>query len=469
MFRFHAYFISAITLKCKKMQLKFLHSLKCIGMTTGLALLTSFSSTGQQNALDQSFSANPGSDSGFGTGLPCRVRKIVQQPDGKFLIGGYFKTYNGVSRNSIARLNNDGSLDASFNPGTGFEMSGNPGDVIDIDIQSDGKILVTNSASTFNSVQTKPIIRLNADGTLDPSFDLQYTGIGSQTLLLQPDGKIIYYTARINSDGSEDLSYSGAFGAMALQSDGKVITGGVNPKRLNTDGSIDNTFQVPGFGFNAGPSMAAVQPDGKIIFSGTFATFNGINRNKFARLNADGTLDPNFNSPTSGFLNTPNAILLQPNGMLLVGSNMSFYRLQTNGNFDQSFQTPQINGHVLCLYMQQDGKILTGGEFSEINLVTLGRVARFKGLSATSVSEMSNANNFSVYPNPSKGLLNIDLIAMPSQPVKLQVINALGSVVHQEILKEKTAQIRLDCPDGVYFLKLDNQDIRATQTIILHQ
>jgi uncharacterized delta-60 repeat protein len=97
--------------------------------------------------LDASF--NPG------TGADHWVNSIALQPDGKILIGGYFDTYNGTTRNRIARLNTDGSLDASFNPGTGA----NDG-VRSIALQPDGKILIGGLFTAYNGTGRNRVARI---------------------------------------------------------------------------------------------------------------------------------------------------------------------------------------------------------------------------------------------------------------------------------------------------------------------
>lgn len=122
-----------------------------------------------------------------GTGFDNNVRTIVIQNDGKILTGGIFLNYNGTARNRIVRLNADGSLDTSFDPGTGFN-----GEVISIALQSDGKILVVGNFTNYNGITSNRIARLNLNGTLDASFN---TGSGfndeAESLALQSDGKIL--------------------------------------------------------------------------------------------------------------------------------------------------------------------------------------------------------------------------------------------------------------------------------------
>ena len=83
----------------------------------------------QPGAIDPTFNVGSGADgSVYATSI---------QSDGKIIIGGGFTYYNGTSRNNIARLNTDGSLDNSFSQGTGASYY-----VYDISTQSDGKIIM---------------------------------------------------------------------------------------------------------------------------------------------------------------------------------------------------------------------------------------------------------------------------------------------------------------------------------------
>jgi uncharacterized delta-60 repeat protein len=261
----------------------------------------------QTGSIDHSF--NP-TDIGFGNGDGANnwVRSTVLQPDGKILIGGSFTAYNGTTRNSIARLNADGSLDASFNPGTGANDW-----VHSIALQPDGKILIGGKFTAYNGTTRNRIARLNTDGSLDASFN---PGTGADhwvnSIALQPDGKILIggeftayngttsnYIARLNTDGSLDASFNPRTGAdhwvnsIALQPDGKILIGGYfdtyngttrnRIARLNTDGSLDASFN-PGTGANDGVRSIALQPDGKILIGGLFTAYNGTGRNRVARI-----------------------------------------------------------------------------------------------------------------------------------------------------------------------------------------
>lgn len=108
-------------------------------------------------------------------------RSIVIQPDGKILISGQFTTYNGSSFNRIIRLNSDGSVDSSFQIGTGFDSGAGSGSISCLSLKSDGKILCSGGFTTYNSVSARFAVLLNSDGTRDNKFWIG-TGFGLSTI-----------------------------------------------------------------------------------------------------------------------------------------------------------------------------------------------------------------------------------------------------------------------------------------------
>lgn len=269
---------------------------------------------------------------------------VALQPDGKALIGGLFTRVNGVARSNIARLKTDGSLDTSFNPGTG--VTGEDAYLNVIKTQADGRILIGGVFSGYNGVARHNIARLTALGALDATFN---PGSGTDgevaAIAVQPsDGKVLLggsFTtvngitrrgvARLNTNGSVDTAFNpvldGDVLALLVQPDGKIVIGGdftrVNGvsrnriARLNTDGSLDTTFD-PGTGANKPINALAQQDDGKIILGGKFTSIDGVERNRVARLKPDGSLDPSFD-PGAGASWSVFAVVLQPDGRILIG------------------------------------------------------------------------------------------------------------------------------------------------------
>jgi uncharacterized delta-60 repeat protein len=365
---------------------------------------TSRNSIARLNAdgsLDATF--NPG------TGANNEIKALALQPDGKVLIGGQFTSYNSISRNRIARLNGDGSLDSSFNPGTGASDI-----VFSFSLQPDGKVLIGGRFSSYNGTSRNSIARLNANGNLDSTFN---PGIGTfdvYSLALQPDGKVIIggsfggyngttriRIALVNPDGSLDISFNSGSGAnsevrsIAYQPDGKVLIGGFFTRyndtvrnriaRLNSDGSLDTIFNT-GTGANGTVQSLALQPDGKVLIGGEFTSYNGTTRNHIARLQADGSLDSSFN-PGFGANARVESLALQPDGKVLIGGDFTSYngsarvhiaRLNADGSLDASFNPGTGVGgpFVLSLALQPNGKVLIGGQFFSYNGTSRKGIAR---------------------------------------------------------------------------------------------
>jgi uncharacterized delta-60 repeat protein len=361
-------------------------------------------SMGRLNAdgtLDTAF--DPGlTDIGF-----IGIYAVVVQPDSKIIVGGTFTQIGGQERNGLARLNADGTLDTSFSP-----QPGGTATVRGLAVQADGKIILGGRFSQLNGQPRNSIGRLNADGTLDSTFNLTLLNSLSASInavTVQGDNKILVGgfflqlggqarsgIGRLNTDGTLDLPYPetsqfGEVNAVAIQEDGKVILGGPfsqvggEPRnhigRINAEGTVDTTFN-PGAGFTI--NAIARQPDGKILVGGYFTQLAGQPRNRIGRLNSDGTLDVSFNPGAGGpgtFVSPAVlALALQPDGKIVVGgyfeqlggkARSRIGRLNSDGTLDTSFD-PGIGGSstsisVQTIAVQADGKILVGGLFSQLD------------------------------------------------------------------------------------------------------
>jgi uncharacterized delta-60 repeat protein len=379
----------------------------------------------QPGSLDVSF--NPQDNGTFGDGANGPVTTTAIQSDGKIIIGGDFSSVNGTSRSRIARLNSDGSLDASFNPGSGANNS-----VRTTAIQSDGKIIIGGSFTSVNGTSISRIARLNSDGSLDTTFNPgSGASSGVETIAIQSDGKIIIggffasvngtsrsRIARLNSDGSLDTTFSQGSGAnsdvwtTALQSDGKIIIGGnftsVNGTsrnyiaRLNSDGSLDTTFD-PGSGANNIVFTTALLSDGKIIMGGNFTSVNGTSISRIARLNSDGSLDTTFD-PGLGASSGVRTTAIQTDGKIIIGGNFTsvngtprsrIARLNSDGSLDTTFSPGSgANSDVWTTAIQSDGKIIIGGGFTIVNDTSISRIARLNadGSLDTTFNPGSGAN-----------------------------------------------------------------------------
>lgn len=249
--------------------------------------------------------------------------------DDKILVTGSSWVENGWI--PVLRFNNNGTLDTSFdNDGLAWIPLGGSNTARAISVLDDGKILIAGERSGRNL-----LARLNSNGSLDASFGTGGIAIDANSLFseafdmaLQGDKILIsshsfsggFTVWRYNSDGSRDLEFgtggysfiplfpstSYAF-AIVVQSDGKIIVGGtinsesgVGIARLNQDGSLDTTYATGGKFILAGSGIMSnltdltLQDDGKLIAAGW--GLDGTAHGTVARFMTDGTPDPSFDS-----------------------------------------------------------------------------------------------------------------------------------------------------------------------------
>lgn len=339
------------------------------------------------------------------------VFDLALQPDGRIVIGGDFYTVGGQPRRRAARLNNDGTLDASF-PDLNITGDGYNDEVYAVVRQTDGKIIIGGQFTSVAGQTRNRLARLNADGTLDADFVPNVSGAVT-AIFLQPDGKVLiggFFTsvngqtrncvARLNADGSLDTSFQNPnannfINAFAIQSDGKILLVGnfdtvagqlrLGVARLNANGSLDAGFNVT---INSFAGAVAVQTDGRILIGGEFTLVNGQTRYRVARLNTDGSTDISFQNPNVTVPSFIYALVLQPDGKVLIGGDFSSVggqsrndvaRLNADGSLDTTFRNPNVggtNGVVSVIALQPDGKIVIGGDFTSVDGRIRKRVAR---------------------------------------------------------------------------------------------
>lgn len=379
-----------------------------------------------------------------GTGANGRVRCVsVQSHDGKILIGGSFTSVNGTNVNRIARLNSNGTVEGppAFNPGGGADS-----DVHSIVVQGNRQILIGGSFTTVGLEPRNGIARLNENGTVEAIgtfnpgsgvteiFEGQVFGGQVNSMAVQTDGRIVLGgrfdtvggqpcggIARLSSTGVVETPLAfdpgpgagGSFGSpsvncVAIQTNGKILLGGNFASmsgqlrrliaRLNDDGSFDGEASFnPGVvanNFGAGRvDASAVQPDGKVVIGGNFQLVQGVPRGSIARLHADGSVEDTitFNAGLGTSVDAPVfAVAVQGDGKILLGGQFTgvdgqprnyLARLHPNGNVesDETFHPAiALPGQVNCLALQADGKILIGGSFTSVEGAPRKGIARLR-------------------------------------------------------------------------------------------
>ncbi len=306
-----------------------------------------------------------------GGGLNAFASSILLYPPtsphfGKIIVGGGFSSYdNRDLRRGIARVLPGGALDTSFNPGNGAN-----GPVWSMAMQADGKIIVGGSFTEFNDIPRSGVARLHEDGSLDLSFD---PGAG-------PDASVYAVGLAPNPQGGQYVVVGGDFSTF----DGE-FKGGV--ARLNPDGTLDPIFQT-GAGTDGFVNSLAVQGDGRILIVGFFSNYDAKKRINLARLNTNGSLDTGFD-PGQGTDGQIFSVALQPDGKALIGGPFTLFdgtrrlglaRLRLNGTLDTSFLDTAYNqfaglprtfsfeppAYVAAFAVQPDGNIMIGGSFTRV-------------------------------------------------------------------------------------------------------
>ncbi|MFI5356031.1 MAG: immunoglobulin domain-containing protein [Opitutales bacterium] len=252
------------------------------------------------------------------------------------------------------RLNDDGSLDPTFPAGSGFTDNGlSVFGIYRTVLQGDGKFLSIGDLSGYNGQSAYRLVRINADGSFDSSFN---SGGGPSSVL----------TPILPLSGGRTLVYGiGTTNTFNGQPVGALV-------RLNADGSIDPSFNV-GSGINAGSvSTAYEQPDGKLVLAGSFTSYQGTTVNGLMRLNSDGSLDGTFSAGLG--VSSVNFITGLPNGELVLAGNFTNYNgtpvnhmvvVSSTGAWDNNFNAdPELNASVGQVIVEEDGKFIVVGDFT---------------------------------------------------------------------------------------------------------
>lgn len=348
--------------------------------------------------IDTSFSAVGG--------LNTVIYKIVQQNDGKILVGGSFSSFNGISKNNLVRLNIDGSIDTSFNN----SLSGPNEFVSNIAIQADGKILVTGNFTMYNGVTVQKFVRINSDGTIDTTFQLPQilsTNNAIGGLEIQSNGNILLGARCVTSTNDTTGSIVRLFPTGLIDTsfakveiypmkikelpNGKILIGSVGSgiKKLNADGSIDTTFashnQLPKVFYNRANDFV-INSKNEIILTGFALDSTHHTRLVYSRLDSNGyVIESSIRKSNIGSFHGLSIVLTHDDGVI-IGSEDKYYNnvykpylvsVDSTGELNPWFNSNTgFNGNVYTSYTLPDDKLLIGGEFSSYNGIKTGCIVR---------------------------------------------------------------------------------------------
>lgn len=364
-----------------------------------------------RKTVDNEFKLNPGD---IGIGFDGSVRALKIDASNNIFAGGLFTYYSNTPLKYLVKLDSAAQVSYSFTPQNGLFS----GDIRTIAQQSSGKIVVGGLFSSYNGETYRRIIRFNTDYTVDNTFnssvidELVTKGFNSTVLSIasQPDDKLLvggfftsynnasinlapnaYRFIRLSSGGDIDNNFNIGTGFnntvlfTTYQSDNKILVGGnftsfnetlINRiARLNTDGSLDTSFDI-GTAFNGGVRSIVQQSDGKLIIGGNFTSYNGVTSRRIIRINNNGTIDNTFNVG-SGFNSTVLSLALDSNNKIIVGGFFTTYngstarriiRLETNGSVDPAFSTGSgFDNNVYSVVCDSNNRVVVGGDFLRYN------------------------------------------------------------------------------------------------------
>jgi uncharacterized delta-60 repeat protein len=308
-------------------------------------------------------------------GIAGVVEAIANAPAGGVYLAGDFSSVHGVPRSRVARLLPDGEVDTSFAPGDGPDA-----DVTAMAVQADGKVLVAGAFANVAGTPRAGLARLNTDGSVDPSFD---PGLGIRNtngpaflrvLLPQSDGSVWV--------GGAFTHFNNRYGRLLA----KLLSNGAVDKTFTSPLRTPSLVPWPRVPDDSAVYSLVEQPDGRLVAGGVFYISYGTFISALAsvvRLGQTGVIDTNFTNTRT--TDTAYALALTPEGKLLVGGAyttnwLAVWRLGTNGSTDAAFRVrnaPSVSGYsseIRQLLVQPDGRIV----FSAAIFV-LGSGGPFKG------------------------------------------------------------------------------------------
>jgi len=363
------------------------------------------------------------------TGYAEMVHAVALQPDGKIVVAGEINI-NG-SKGLVTRYNADGSLDQSFGFGgliADAAHGGHSTTFTAVLVQPDGKIVAagffTESVGCMRSQAW--IARYNPNGSNDTTF-----GGG--------DGKVEFPYVYVNGCPVDSFHYS-----LALQNDGKILAAGTSKNsslnfdfavtRLNTDGSLDTSFNQDGLAMMPiGSSFeraqaVAVRSDGKIVLAG-YSQSDRTQNTDFAvvMLTSQGLYDWNFGGTGKVTTDTGGedyafAVAFQDDGKILAAGlrsgsgdeDFSLARYNENGSLDGRFGfggkvvTDFGSPHDIAfdIALQSNGKAVAVGRGSDPNLPFTGQnfaVSRYSTAGALDATFGSNGKQMTDFSNSDDG------------------------------------------------------------------
>lgn len=405
---------------------------------------TSYNGTDFQKLIRLDTNGVIDSSYSIGTGFNGNITAIYMLKDTTLLVAGAFTTFNSTNVKGLIKLNKNGTLNSAFNP---LDSNISQVNAIAVDTAT-GKIYIGGYFTSVGNTTVKHIARLMPNGSLDNSFNvgtgfthLTYAQAPVYTLKVQPDGNLLvggdfnFYNGEVASrlcrllpSGTIDASFytmfNGNVNSVDLMSDGKIIVGGEftsamsnpfnNIVSLNTDGTVNTSFDI-GTGISGSVNIVRATPDNKILVGGGFNFFNNVQTMGLVQLNANGSRNSNFVIGTGFTCSSGNSahiysILVQPDSNIVVGG--FFYNYQDSssnhivrliGKGASQISAPELTTKSATLITNNSarlgGDITDNGNSSIIAQGVCWSTSQNPSLEDNSTSASLGNNNFTVFVN----------------------------------------------------------------------
>jgi uncharacterized delta-60 repeat protein len=418
-------------------------------------------------------------DATFGTGGKLAVNisnydmayAVAINTDGKILVAGVTGATGafGDGNFGVIRLNSNGSTDTSFGT-NGVATVSFPGSdyFTNMKLQSDGKILLCgyNVVDVTGNYSDFSIARLNADGTLD--FD--FSNDGKSTINFNSDDRA--RTIQVDATGNIYLGGSGSSNIciVKLFSDGSIDTS------YATNGKVNTRYNTQSSNLN---DMILLD-NGSIVFTGFL--FSTEYQMLVGKLNVSGAFDTSFGTNGATVTDVDNSsedtaysLVIQSDEKIIISGRSytsgSYYfailRYTSSGVLDNTFSN---DGKVLTAFgtswsmghssaLQSDGKLVVTGIYGSFyeDFAT----ARYNTGAPLSTSELTK-NLISVYPNPTRGLLNITCNEDLNNE-KYLIVDSLGRTVETGTIAISNPYINLsNKQNGLYYLSIPSKSVSVT-------
>ena len=303
------------------------------------------------------------------------IRAVATAPGGKFVVACIPPLASLDRTNRVVRLNDDGSIDRSFDAGAGATPNSAGRCFIEaLAADGDGRVLVGGQFGDFNGSGRANFLRLSADGSVDTSFapvhlrlaNYYFPGVGlltDRSIVIQPDGRILIAGQFSHVNETPRLSVARLLGDGTL--DSEFVPSGYNPASSSTSSTKRPVNAI------------ALQPDGKVIIAGIFNPTSTFYAQTLVRLSSTGAADATFNAPFSWSPAPSLALVLLSGGDTLAVDNVRLRRFRPDGSVDSAFGSgvPATFG-LRSVDSQTGERALFAGRFTNLGEASYSGVAR---------------------------------------------------------------------------------------------